>query len=67
MDEVLAGRVFFQGGDPPYATLTTANGDVRAEVGDWIIREPSGIGCYPCKPDVFERKYEPVVEPDRSA
>lgn len=58
-DENLAGRAYYQGGSEPYYTIETANGPVRANIGDWIIREPSGIGCYPCKPDVFAAKYEP--------
>lgn len=28
--------------------------------GDWIITEPRGDGFYPCNPDVFSAKYEPV-------
>lgn len=38
----------------------TRQGDVRPEVGDWLIQESDGSGCYPCKPDVFEAKYEPI-------
>lgn len=47
--------------------VTTANGVVSAGPGDWLIREPSGVGCYPCKPDVFAAKYEPLNEPPESA
>lgn len=30
--------------------------------GDWIILEPGSNGAtsYPCRPDIFERRYEPV-------
>lgn len=37
-------------------------GEVGVELDDWIIQEPGAEGflCYPCKPDVFEQKYEPV-------
>lgn len=39
-------------------------GWVRVDPGDWIIEEPmaprKGEFFYPCKPDVFELKYEPV-------
>lgn len=30
--------------------------------GDWIIIEPGSDGtrAYPCKPDIFERRYEPI-------
>lgn len=40
--------------------VQTANGVVYAHEGDWLIREPSGVGCYPCNADVFAAKYEPV-------
>lgn len=33
---------------------------VRLEQGDWIMPEPDGRHFYPCKPDIFERTYEPV-------
>lgn len=38
----------------------TRQGVVKADLGDWIITESDGSGCYPCKPDVFENKYEPI-------
>lgn len=28
--------------------------------GDWVITELDGIHHYPCKPDVFEKTYEPI-------
>ena len=30
--------------------------------GDWIILEPQGDGtrAYPCKPNIFEKRYEPI-------
>ncbi len=68
--ELLSGRVvarLAEPGQPSYLTLQTANGQVRAEPGDWIIREPNGVGCYPCKPDVFEAKYEALTEPAETA
>lgn len=40
--------------------VETANGPVFGHEGDWLIREPSGVGAYPCKPEVFALKYEPV-------
>lgn len=34
---------------------------VTAHVGDWIIEEPNCKGRhYPCNPEVFAAKYEPV-------
>ena len=35
------------------------SGEMRANVGDWIIRGIDGE-FYPCKPDIFERSYERV-------
>ena len=26
--------------------------------GDWVIMEPDGEHFYPCKPDIFEKRYE---------
>jgi hypothetical protein len=61
--EIGEGRAtyHYRASDPaPTFDITTANGVVAAHPGDWIIREPSGIGCYPCKDDVFRHKYEAV-------
>lgn len=33
---------------------------VRIEHGDYIIPEPDGFHFYPCKPDIFEKTYEPI-------
>lgn len=44
--------------------LHTAHGGqtVELEVGDWIVPEPVVLKrYYPIKPDVFAKKYEPVV------
>lgn len=37
--------------------ITTLEGEMRAEVGDWIIQGVKGE-FYPCKPDIFEATYE---------
>jgi hypothetical protein len=39
--------------------IRTLEGEMRAEVGDWIIRGVKGE-FYPCKPDIFEATYEPA-------
>jgi hypothetical protein len=39
--------------------IKTLEGEMRAGPGDWIIRGTEGE-LYPCKPSVFERKYEPA-------
>ena len=39
--------------------VKTLEGDMRADLGDWIIRGVKGE-MYPCKPDIFEASYEPA-------
>lgn len=39
--------------------ILTLEGEMRADRGDWIIRGVNGE-IYPCKPDIFEKTYEPV-------
>lgn len=41
--------------------IHTLEGDMKADVGDYIITGVKGEQ-YPCKPDVFEKTYEPVEE-----
>lgn len=41
--------------------INTLEGPLRAAPGDWIITGVRGEK-YPCKPDVFEKTYEPVDE-----
>jgi hypothetical protein len=41
--------------------VQTLEGELTASVGDWIIKGVQGEH-YPCKPDVFEKTYEPVEE-----
>lgn len=38
--------------------IATLEGEMRAEVGDWIIKGVKGE-FYPCKPDIFTLTYEP--------
>jgi len=40
-------------------TIKTLEGDMHASPGDWIITGIKGEQ-YPCKPDIFEKIYEPV-------
>lgn len=42
-----------------YIDITTLEGTMRANSGDWIIRGVKNE-FYPCKPDIFEATYEPV-------
>ena len=39
------------------AFITTLEGTMRADMGDWIIRGVKGE-FYPCKPDIFGATYE---------
>lgn len=39
--------------------IQTLEGEMRADVGDWIIKGVKGE-FYPCKPDIFEMTYEKV-------
>lgn len=40
-------------------TIRTLEGDHTASPGDYIIQGVAGE-LYPCKPDIFNRTYEPV-------
>lgn len=39
--------------------IPTLEGTMIADEGDWIIKGVNGE-FYPCKPDIFEKTYEPV-------
>lgn len=43
----------------PILVIQTLEGDMTTSIGDWIIKGVNGE-FYPCKPDVFEKTYEPV-------
>ena len=52
------------GGEVPFfiadrIRIHTLEGDMVAQAGDWIIKGVNGE-FYPCKPDIFEKTYEPV-------
>lgn len=40
-------------------TICTLEGDMNAAPMDWIIKGVNGE-FYPCKPDIFDKTYEPV-------
>jgi hypothetical protein len=44
---------------PPTVVVRTLEGDMTAQVGDYIIEGVNGE-LYPCKPDIFEKTYEKV-------
>ena len=45
--------------DAPSCTIPTLEGDMIANLGDWVIKGVKGE-CYPCKPDIFNATYERV-------
>ena len=58
------GTVSVHPSDRDYALLAikAPEGTMIAEPADWIVRGVKGE-LYPCKPDIFEATYEPVVAP----
>ena len=45
--------------DEAYCLIETLEGTMRGNGGDYIIKGLKGE-LYPCKPDVFEKKYEEI-------
>lgn len=43
----------------PILTIKTLEGVMSANVGDYVIRGVKGE-FYPCKPDIFDKTYEPA-------
>ena len=50
-----------ENGDSQTLTIPTLEGDMTAQIGDYIICGVKGE-YYPCKPDIFEATYEEVLE-----
>ena len=48
----------FNDAGQPILMIQTLEGVMTAELGDWIIKGVAGE-FYPCKPDIFEKTYEP--------
>lgn len=47
--------------------ISTRDGTMYADAGDWVIREPNPVGdrkFYPCKPDIFAATYEETDDVD---
>jgi hypothetical protein len=56
---------------PDHAIIKALEGDMRADLGDWVIKGVKGE-VYPCKPEIFAATYDPVdtpqhLMPDRAA
>ncbi len=45
--------------EPNNLTIKTPEGEMKASVGDFIIKGVQGE-LYPCKPDIFEKIYDKV-------
>lgn len=43
-----------------YAWIETLEGNMKVSEYDWVIKGVNGE-FYPCKPDIFEKTYEPVI------
>lgn len=52
-------QAYPEGFDYPCLQIKTLEGTMTASIGDWIIKGVSGE-FYPCKPDIFEKTYEPA-------
>lgn len=61
-DAFTNGTVTVHGNDQGYTLLAikAPEGTMIAGPADWIIRGVKGE-LYPCKPEIFEATYEPVV------
>jgi len=55
------GACMQQGSKVHCLTITTLEGEMKAEIGDWIIKGIKGE-FYPCKPYIFKKTYEIVTE-----
>lgn len=45
--------------DACFVEIRTLEGNMTGSEGDWIIKGINGE-FYPCKPDIFEKTYEPA-------
>lgn len=63
VEAIGAGTVTFENVGTPQVKLLirTLEGVMRADQGDWIIKGVSGE-LYPCKPDIFDKTYEPATQ-----
>ena len=55
------GAVGFKGDSILDLTISTLEGHITAQIGDYIIKGIKGE-FYPCKPDIFEETYEKVQD-----
>lgn len=54
-------RVNYEDPENPFIRIETLEGEMKAMVGDYIIKGVNGE-FYPCKPDIFEKTYDEEKE-----
>lgn len=61
IEALKTGEVYFENEGTPQVVMCikTLEGTMTAQRGDYIIKGTAGE-LYPCKPDIFEFKYEKV-------
>ena len=57
VEALIRNEVKIYNTDKVHCLIETLEGTMRGNVGDYIIKGLKGE-LYPCKPDVFEKKYE---------
>jgi hypothetical protein len=62
-EQYLPGKPVPAGVEPMWGGLfiLTLEGNMQVSPGDWVITGVNGEK-YPCKPDIFEKTYEPVPQ-----
>lgn len=56
-------RVISENTEQEQLSINTLEGTHWVSPGDWVIKGVKGE-FYPCKPDIFEKTYEPVTGDD---
>lgn len=61
-----SGVLYYRSENFPYTPpcelyVKTLEGDMHVSVKDYVIRGINGE-LYPCRPDIFEKTYEPIEE-----
>jgi len=60
--DAVCNLTFHQHSEPPMLFgIKTLEGEMTVSDGDWVIKGAAGE-LYPCKPEIFNRSYEKVVE-----
>ncbi len=57
----LPGEVIKTNKDYTVLLLDTLNGEVKVQIGDWLIKEPDGE-IHRCSPELFVKVYRRVEE-----